>query len=223
MFIIIIIIIVILRVFHISINWCFLTGVWVIASLLKYPGLFSVFWPILTMPSFWWSLHVLLFSSPSVSASIPWWLYQDHQLLLVSPSLLYSTVLSVTLQCRGTYPSFSFLSILLCGQLRKQSPQFSKFYFFFFFCLSLGLAFWPRFGDPFESQNPRGVSAFQFIGQIQCCWFYYYYHNESLSHLRYWSLNFFFHFLQLFRFAINCWFFSVILFTQPLRSGRIWH
>ena len=34
-----------LRVFHISVSWWFFTGVWVIASLLKSPGLFSEFWP----------------------------------------------------------------------------------------------------------------------------------------------------------------------------------
>ena len=41
----------------------------------------------------------------------------------------------------GTYPSFSFRSILLRGQPRQQSPQFGKFsffsflfFFFFFFC-----------------------------------------------------------------------------------------
>ena len=32
-----------LRVFHISFSWLFFTGVWVTASLLKFPGLFSVF------------------------------------------------------------------------------------------------------------------------------------------------------------------------------------
>ena len=43
--IIIIIIIYSLRVFHISFSWGSFTGVWVTASLLKSPGLFSVFWP----------------------------------------------------------------------------------------------------------------------------------------------------------------------------------
>ena len=37
------IIIIIIRVFHISVSQCFLTGVWVTASLIKSPGLFSVF------------------------------------------------------------------------------------------------------------------------------------------------------------------------------------
>ena len=38
-----------LRVFHTSVSWCFLTVVWVTASILKFPGLFSLFCPILTM------------------------------------------------------------------------------------------------------------------------------------------------------------------------------
>ena len=44
----IIIIIYSFRVFHISVNWWFYTGVWVTASLLKSPGLVSGFWPFLT-------------------------------------------------------------------------------------------------------------------------------------------------------------------------------
>ena len=50
--IIIIIIIYSSRVFHISVSWWFFTGVWVTASLLKSPGLVSVFWSSSTMPSF---------------------------------------------------------------------------------------------------------------------------------------------------------------------------
>ena len=45
--IIIIIIICSFRVFHISISWWFFTGIWVWASLLESPRLFSVFWPSL--------------------------------------------------------------------------------------------------------------------------------------------------------------------------------
>ena len=63
-------------------------------------------------------------------------------------------------QGQGTYLSFRFLSVLPCGQLKRQSPQFSSFSFsfFFLFCwLSLGLCVWPRLGDPFVSQNPREV------------------------------------------------------------------
>ena len=35
-----------IRVFHISVSWWSFTGDWVTASLLKSPGLFSVFWPL---------------------------------------------------------------------------------------------------------------------------------------------------------------------------------
>ena len=46
---------ILIRVFHISVSWWFFAGVWVTASLLKSPGLFSVFWPFLIMLSFGWS------------------------------------------------------------------------------------------------------------------------------------------------------------------------
>ena len=41
---------------------------------------------------------------------------------------------SISKQGRGTYPSFHFLSILLCGQSGRQYPQFCKFSFFFVNC-----------------------------------------------------------------------------------------
>ena len=44
-----------IRVFHISVSWRSFTGVWVIASLLKSPGLFSVFWPFSVILLFGWS------------------------------------------------------------------------------------------------------------------------------------------------------------------------
>ena len=62
-------------------SWWFFIGVWLIASLLKSPGLFVVLWPISIMLLFGWSaLVVLLFPSPSVPAPILWWLYRAHQL-----------------------------------------------------------------------------------------------------------------------------------------------
>ena len=44
-----------IRVFHISISWWSFTGDWVTASLLKSPGLFSVFWPSSIVLLFGWS------------------------------------------------------------------------------------------------------------------------------------------------------------------------
>ena len=73
----------------------------------------------------------------------------------------------IPLQGQGTYLSFHFLLLSLCRQPGQQSRQFSKF-----FCwLSLGLVVWPRFGDPFVSQSPRGVCASHSPGQILGCAF----------------------------------------------------
>ena len=44
-----------IRVFHISVSWWYFTGYWETASLLKSPGLFSVFWPFSIMLLFGWS------------------------------------------------------------------------------------------------------------------------------------------------------------------------
>ena len=50
-----------LRVFHTSVSWWFLTGVWETASLLKSPGLVSVFRPILVLMVF--TCHLISKSS----------------------------------------------------------------------------------------------------------------------------------------------------------------
>ena len=90
-----------------------------------------------------------------------------------------------------TDPSFRFLSVLLCGQLERQSPPFNRFslyfFFFFFFWLSLGLVVWPRLDDLFVSQIPRVLcvsfsrtdpelflllySNFKFLHYCQCITF----------------------------------------------------
>ena len=49
---------------------------------------------------------------------------------MVQQALPRSTVSSFPKQSPRIYPSFQFLSILICGQPRHQSRQFSKFYFF---------------------------------------------------------------------------------------------
>ena len=86
--------------------WLFFTGVWVIAGLLKSPGLFSFFWPISTILLFGWSPLVLLFLNPPVPEVILCWAYQEHQLQLVSLSLSCSIVFFYSLQVPGIYLSF---------------------------------------------------------------------------------------------------------------------
>ena len=92
-----------LRVFHtVRLQWktisCvslwYFTEEWFTASLLKSPGLISLFWPISTIRGRVESIQspLVLFSSPSFSVLNLWWLYRAHQLQLVSQSLSCSIV-----------------------------------------------------------------------------------------------------------------------------------
>ena len=72
-----------LRVFYASVSWWFSTGVWAIVSLLKSPGLFSVFWPFSIMLLFEWSSLGRQLPSPPGPLVILQLLLQTHQLQLV--------------------------------------------------------------------------------------------------------------------------------------------
>ena len=71
----------------------------------------AVVWMISTGP---------LISKSSSPCTNPLVIYQEHQLQLVSPSLLCSSVFSIPLHGSGTYPSFRFLLILLSDQPGQQ-------------------------------------------------------------------------------------------------------
>ena len=75
--------IIIILAFHISDSRWFFTEIWVTASLLKSPGLFSVFWQFSTMLSFGWSPLVRQPPSPLFPLVIPYLLFQTHQLQLL--------------------------------------------------------------------------------------------------------------------------------------------
>ena len=79
-----------IRTFRISISRWFFTGVWVTASLLKSPGLFSVFWPFSIMLSFGWSppIHQLL--CPPVPA-----IRRDYVSLLKFPFLSHVQIIII--------------------------------------------------------------------------------------------------------------------------------
>ena len=69
---------------------------------------------------------------------------------------------------RSRYSSpFRFLSILLCGSLEQQRPQFCRFSIFCW--LLLGLVVWSRLGDLLVCQNPRRVCASHSPGLIMGC------------------------------------------------------
>ena len=145
--------------FHTSASWWFSTGIWVTVSLLKNPGFFLVFKPILIMLSFRWSLLL-------------WWVYRARQLPLVSQSLSCLIVrLFFSSLTRSRYLFlFRLPSVLPCGQPEQQSLLIGRFSFFFsfFYCwLSQGLIVWPRLGVPFVSQNPKEFCASHFLGRIR--------------------------------------------------------
>ena len=61
------------RVLHISVSWWSFTGIWVIVSLLKSPGPFSVFWPssiIIIMGGFYINVSRWFFTGVWVTASL---------------------------------------------------------------------------------------------------------------------------------------------------------
>ena len=120
----------VLRVFHASVSGLFFTRVWVTASLLKSPGLFSVFWPILVMLKSRWSLLVHWFLSRLVPLSIFWELFLVHQLQLVSPLPPCSIGIFLFLDINL---SFRNLIILLCGLPGSQCPLFGRFSILFYY------------------------------------------------------------------------------------------
>ena len=69
-------------VFHVSVSWWFFTGVWVTASLFKFPGLFSVFWPISYYSCYYYSTPFRDFHT-----SVSWWFSLEFEWQQVSSSL----------------------------------------------------------------------------------------------------------------------------------------
>ena len=111
-----------LRVFHTGVSWWFSTGV--TASLLKSPGFFFVFRPILITLQFGWSTLISKSSWPSINL---WWLCRAYNLQLVSQSLSCSIVFTFLLQSPGVYFSFLLLSALPCGHPERPNQRFGRY------------------------------------------------------------------------------------------------
>ena len=79
-----------------------------------------------------------------------------------------------------SYLSFHFISVLPSGQPERQSPLFSRFslFIYLFFWLSLILVVWTRIGDPFVSQNPRGICASHSPGRFLDCAYTIYLYSQ---------------------------------------------
>ena len=167
-----------MRVFHTSVSWLSLTGVWVTTSLLMSPELFSVFKLILMMPLSEWSPVVHLFPSLPVPLSIFSGIFLCAQITISITVMFHSFFLSQTLDI---YLPFRFLLILFCGQPGRQSPLFNWFFFyiqFFFFdyhsvlssSRDLGICFYIKIQGKSHSPGRIPGSAYTIFsyGQIFC-------------------------------------------------------
>ena len=134
------------------------------ASLLKSPGHFSIFWPLLIMLSFGWSptsksssyfnnLLVTVPKAPITSGIIVTFMFPSFLIFLARSRYLsfFSHSFSFILWSAGTAKS-TVLKIL-----------------FFFYWLLYGLVFWPRLDDLSVCQSPIGVYVCHFLGQILVC------------------------------------------------------
>ena len=114
----IIVMIISLRVFHTNFSRLFSTGVWVTANLLKFPGLFSVSWPISTRPHYFQVLQSLYKSFGGCTECDNYNGYNRH---FHVPHFF---------QFPSNGQVLIFLFVLFCSQPRQQTLQFSKFSFF---------------------------------------------------------------------------------------------
>ena len=109
------------------------------------------------------------FSSPCTNplVTVPW----TTITIGIIVSFLFQGFFSSLARSRY-FPIFRILSILLCVPPGQQSPQSCKFSLFCW--LSLGLIVWLRLGDPFVSQNLRGVCVCHSPGEILECVYTWY-------------------------------------------------
>ena len=87
-----------IRVFHISVSWWSFTGDWVTTNLLKSPGLFSVFWPFSIMLFFW----TVSTRPPTSKSSSPF-----NNLLVTVPKAPITIAMIVTLMFHSFFNSLA--------------------------------------------------------------------------------------------------------------------
>ena len=118
------------RVFHISVSWWSLTGVWATVSFLKSPGLFTVFWPFSIMLWFGWSPLVRQLPSPSVPLIILYLLYQKLQSIYIFVTFMFHSFFSSLASSRYlSFFSHSF-SFILWSAGTEKSTNFQILFFF---------------------------------------------------------------------------------------------
>ena len=152
-----------IRIFHISVSWWSFTGDWVTASLLKSPGLFSVFWPFSIKQLFGWS---------PLGRQLP---NLPGPLIITVPKAPITIGIIVTMFCSffqfsskvevlvSLFTFFQFYSVVSRDSKVDNFADFLSFFFFFGWLLQ-SLVFWPRLGDPFVYKSPIGVCVCHFLG-----------------------------------------------------------
>ena len=124
-----------IRDFHINVSWRSFTGDCVTASILKSPGLFSVFWLFSIMRLFGWSPFGCQLPNPPESLIILLLPCQKHQsqLVLLSPSC--STVFRFSSKVEVLISLFTFFQIYSVVSRDSKVDNFADFLSFFFFLL----------------------------------------------------------------------------------------
>ena len=184
-----------MRVFYTSVSRWFFSGFRVTANLQKSPELFLVFWAILTMLRFGWSLLVLWFLSLLDSWPNIWGLFQVHQLQLVSPSPSSSIVFFLfSSLARSKCLSFLvFFRFLFRGRPGREKPQFGKFSLFFLTITRSGLL--------------AGICLLLFV----VVFYFYYYLHEYLKPYN----------CKIFAFDRNIWYITVKKIIWQKREIKI--
>ena len=175
-----------IRAFLISDSRWIFTGVWVTASLLKSPGLFSVFWLFSIMLSFGWSPLVRQLPSPPVPFSNPLVTVPNAPITIGIIVTFMFHSFSIPLQGRGTYPSFHILLVLFCGQLGQHSPQSFKFSFLLLIITRSGLLaeiWW----SVCMSKSQRSLcGSFSRTGAGLCIYYLFVWSNSNFLHISQW-------------------------------------
>ena len=144
--------------FHTSVRWWSFTEIWVTVSLLRFPGIFSVFWSILTMLYFGWSWFIIRFTTLPVPLSSVWVSFRAQPLQLVSCSISHCQFFKLEL-AGGLSLEFEWMQVASylwdSSEHSSQSSQSSSLDSLDSYLISnsFSLFFFQTFLGPFEVPN----------------------------------------------------------------------
>ena len=169
--------------FHVSVSF---TGLWETANLLEFPGLFQVLKRILIMMWSGWSQFFFWFPVYPVFFHNFLDPFQVQQILLVSPSLSYSSFFSsLTTSKYLSIFFFRFLSLLSGSPKRKKPLDYYYYYYHYYYYYLLIKVFYISFSWwfslKFEWQQVSSSlqDSSQYSGRSQYCCCLYGLHSSS--------------------------------------------